>query len=415
MDNSENNNEKMDVKFVRSQIDGTNPSDSADAYRGDSANAFTGASANAFTGASAGTSANAFTGASAGTSASAPAGVSAPFTAAFSDSSKKAGKKKKKKGVKAAIIVGIILVAAIVLIVIFAKTENTNAGVIGGVGEDYIGVMYIEGNIMSSSDAGTSETYQHDWLLENVDSMIDDDHNKAIMLYVNSPGGTSYESDEMYRKLMEYKSDTGRPIYAYFASEAASGAYYIASAADYIAADRNTLTGSIGVYMGPILDASELLTKVGVKADIIKSSENKAIGSGYEPVTDEQKAIYQSIIDDIYERFLGIVIDSRGYTEAKAREIADGRPYTATQALENGLIDEICTFDEVLDEMIESEFLEDCARYDIRYTPESSIYSGLLGIGSSLKELADSKKSEAEQALELVEEASDVKAYCLMR
>ncbi len=401
MDNSDNKNQKLDVEFVRNQAS----HDGIGAYQGMNSENSQRAGFNQD---------NAFSERTSGTgSASFPPPVP-PFVPPVSPAGK-SGKKKMKPGVKVAVIAGIIIVAAIVLIVIFTTSGDTNRGVIGGVDEEYIGIMYIEGSIMSSADAGSSETYQHDWLLENIDSMINDENNEGILLYVDSPGGTSYESDEMYRKLMEYKDSTGRPIYAYFASQAASGAYYISSAADTITADRNTLTGSIGVYMGPVIDASELLAKLGVKADIIKSSANKAIGSGYEPVTDEQKAIYQSIIDDIYERFLGIVKESRGYTDEEARKIADGRPYTAAQALENGLIDKICTYDEALEAMMSDEGLENCETYDIRYTPEESFYGDLLGIGMKLEEIADSDKSEAQQALELIEEASDVEAYCMMR
>lgn len=117
--------------------------------------------------------------------------------------------------------------------------------------DDYIGVLNIVGEIgATSSDSLTSSgTYNHDMYMKFIDEMKDSSDNKGILLYVDSPGGAVYESDELYLKLMEYKKETKRPVWAYFASEACSGGYYISMAADKIYANRNTWTGSIGVIV----------------------------------------------------------------------------------------------------------------------------------------------------------------------
>jgi len=145
--------------------------------------------------------------------------------------------------------------------------------------------------------------------------------------------------------LLNYKT-SGKPIFAYFESMAASGGYYIGCAADKIYANRNTLTGSIGVIYGQHLDLSKLLEKYGIDFTTITAGENKNIGNFAEPLTAEQKKILQSIADECYEQFTGIVAESRKMDIEIVKKLADGRVYTAKQALENNLIDGISTYDE---------------------------------------------------------------------
>ena len=129
--------------------------------------------------------------------------------------------------------------------------------------EDYIGILNIQGEISASSASSwsSSSQYNHDLYMNYVDQMASDYNNKGILMYVNSPGGSVYQSDEMYLKLMEYKEKTGRPIWAYFADQACSGGYYIAMAADRIYANRNCWTGSIGVIIS-LVNCKELYDKL---------------------------------------------------------------------------------------------------------------------------------------------------------
>ena len=113
----------------------------------------------------------------------------------------------------------------------------------------------------------------------------------GIIVYINSPGGAVFESDEVYEALLRYKEKTKKPVYAYFASLAASGGYYIGCAADKIIANRNTLTGSIGVIAGRFVDLTELMAKYGIKSKTIHAGRNKIMGSFDEPATEEQKQI----------------------------------------------------------------------------------------------------------------------------
>ena len=225
-----------------------------------------------------------------------------------------------------------------------AYNENITLG-------DTIDVFYIEGTI-----AEGSTTYQHTWTLNQIDALMDSTYNKGIFLYVNSPGGGVYESDELYLKLKEYKEVTGRPVYAYMAQTAASGGLYVSMAADKIYANRMTMTGSIGVIMST-MDTTGLQELIGIKEENITSGPNKAMGN---PLTEEQRAILQSMVDESYDIFVDIVAENRKLDKAKVREIADGRVYSAMQAKELGLIDEIGTYEEAMNHFIESYKLDEC-------------------------------------------------------
>jgi protease-4 len=308
------------------------------------------------------------------------------------------------------LIITVIIIAAILLVIfisaaIASGSRSTDANYGGG--SPYIGVLYIEGEITSS--ASSSETYQQSWLLKQIEYMMSDKSNKGIMLYVNSPGGSVYPTDEMYLKLMEYKENTGRPLYAYFAETAASGAYYMSAAADKITANRNCTTGSIGVYLGPIIDASGLLDRLGVDVEIIKSAENKAMGNSYEPLTDEQRAIYQEYVNECYSQFVDVVAKGRNMNEETVRQIADGRIYTASQALANGLIDEVSSFKDAKYTMLKEKELNGCDFRSVRYEPKKSLYN-LLAEKTENTEPA----TELELALDLVENGSATEVKYLM-
>ncbi|MCR4733522.1 MAG: signal peptide peptidase SppA [Treponema sp.] len=201
-----------------------------------------------------------------------------------------------------------------------------------------------------------NETYNQKWLLETIEKLTEDKQNAALIIYIDSPGGSVYEADEVYLALLNYKEKTKRPLYAYFSSLAASGGYYIACAADKIIANRNTITGSIGVIAGRFVDLTEPLKKYGIKAETIHAGKNKTMGSVTEPVTEEQRAIMQSIADECYVQFTEIVAESRKLEIEKVRQLADGRIYTASQAKKLGLVDEIASYDEAVKILKEKEF-----------------------------------------------------------
>ena len=215
----------------------------------------------------------------------------------------------------------------------------------------YFAILPIYDTIQGSpATAFSSVSYDHYDLLNYIDDLIYDDDNKGIMLDVDSGGGTIFHSDEMYLKLLEYKEKTGRPIYAYFESIACSGAYYISCTADYIMANRNCTTGSIGVIIS-YLNVNGLYEKLGIEEIMITSGDNKGMGASSGTLTDEQREILQAEVDEAYEQFVDIVAGGRDMNVEDVKALADGRTYTAKQALENGLIDEITSFDDAVRSM----------------------------------------------------------------
>ena len=215
--------------------------------------------------------------------------------------------------------------------------------------EDYIAIVKVEGTIQEQTQSSALETssgYQHDSTMNYIDELMDDPENKGILLYVDSPGGTVYESEELYQKLKEYKETTKRPIWDYMAHYAASGGYMVSMASDKIYANSNTTTGSIGVIMSGY-DMSGLYEKLGIRYVSITSGKNKDSSK----FTDEQIAIYQDQINEAYDEFVKIVADGRGLSVDDVKKLADGRTYTAKQAKQNGLIDEISLYPDMKDAM----------------------------------------------------------------
>ena len=208
--------------------------------------------------------------------------------------------------------------------------------------EPYVAKVPVEGTI-ADAESGVglqSGGYDHEGLLKYIDSLIKDENNVGMLLYIDSPGGEIKAGDELYLKLMDYKEATGRPIWCYFDGTACSGGYYVAMASDEICADRNCICVNIGVYISTY-NLSKLFDKYGIEQVNFKSSENKGIGMMGVPWTDEQKEIYQSIVDEYYAQFLEIVAKGRNMTVDQVRRLDDGREMLASQALKAGFIDSI--------------------------------------------------------------------------
>jgi protease-4 len=177
----------------------------------------------------------------------------------------------------------------------------------------------------------------------------EDSNVVAILLAVDSPGGGVTASDELWNEVK--KAQQEKPVVVHMGNLCASGGYYVSAPAQHIVASPTSVTGSIGVIMS-LLDLSSLMQdKLGVKENNITSGPYKDIGAMSRPMTKEERAILQSVVDDMFERFVDIVAEGRaGHGPIPADEeesiaavlkIADGRIYTADQALENGLVDEI--------------------------------------------------------------------------
>ncbi len=217
--------------------------------------------------------------------------------------------------------------------------------------EDFVAVVDISGTIQATPEStdffGNTAGYDHSAIMEFVDDLIYAENNVGIILTLDTPGGTVYESDELYLKLMEYKEKTGRPIWSYMESMCCSGGYYIASASDEMYANRNTWTGSIGVIISTY-NLAGLYEKLGIEEINIVSGDNKAMGHAGQEMSAEQRSIYQSLVDESYEQFVDIAASARGMSTSDMKKLADGRVYTAAQAVDSNLIDGIKGYEEFM-------------------------------------------------------------------
>lgn len=173
-----------------------------------------------------------------------------------------------------------------------------------------------------------------------------DNHVKAILLRINSPGGTVATSQEITDAVKAFR-DAGKPVYVSMGDVAASGGYYVASAADKIFAQPGTLTGSIGVIMH-LLNISELEKKVGAQAVVVKSGAFKDIGSMDRAMTPDEQKLLQSIIMDSYDQFVTAISIGRKMDKEAVKKLADGRIYSGRQAKDVHLVDELGGYEEAL-------------------------------------------------------------------
>ena len=185
-------------------------------------------------------------------------------------------------------------------------------------------------------------------LREELKKAAEDSNVKALIVRINSPGGTVTASDIMFKELQMFKKTAKVPIVAVMMDVAASGGYYVALGADTIVAHPTTVTGSIGVIMVTV-NAEGLLQKLGVSAGAIKSGERKDMGSPFRSLTGEERQIFQSVIDGLQGQFLARLVESRKIPMDTAKRIADGRVYTAQQALDLKLVDRIGYMDDALE------------------------------------------------------------------
>jgi protease-4 len=198
---------------------------------------------------------------------------------------------------------------------------------------------------------GVIEGENSDQIRAQTENAADDKAVKAIILRIDSPGGTVSASDQIHYYISKLRSDTGKPVVAFMQSIAASGGYYSAVSCDHIIAEPTTITGSIGVIMNHIVIKDLLEQKLGVQSETLKSGDKKDWPSMFSQMTDEQKVYLNTkLISPAYERFLKLVSEGRKevITPEQVRLLADGSIYNADEALEKGLIDEIGYFDDAV-------------------------------------------------------------------
>ncbi len=183
---------------------------------------------------------------------------------------------------------------------------------------------------------------------EELDKAASDRRIKAIVLRINSPGGTVSASDMIHHEIVAFKKEHNLPVVACLMGLAASGGYYVAQAADAIVAHPTGITGSIGV-VAMKLNVKGLMEKVGVDSDVVKSGEWKDFWSPFRPASPQEKRMMQEIIEDFYRRFLTVVARGRGLPHGQVKTLADGRIYTAEQAKDLGLVDRLGYLDDAIE------------------------------------------------------------------
>ncbi len=219
-------------------------------------------------------------------------------------------------------------------------TEQT----VSGSGRDKVLVLDISGVIIGGDITSPLSDRKKPGLIAGMREALDrarKDHDvKAVVLRINSPGGGVTASDTLYHELVRFKQETGVAMVAHIMDVGASGGYYAALAADTITAQPTSVTGSIGVIMYRV-DATGLLQKIGVQASEISSGDKKSIGSPLRPLSDDERKIFQGVIDSLFGRFTGLVAESRKLSPDAVRRLADGRIFTSQEAKAAGLIDGI--------------------------------------------------------------------------
>lgn len=177
-------------------------------------------------------------------------------------------------------------------------------------------------------------------LHEQLETIRDDDSVKALVLRLNTPGGTVTASDAMYREIERFQRESGKPVIALMMDTAASGGYYIACGADRIVAYPTSVTGSIGVIV-QTFSLKPAMSRIGIQAEALTSGKNKDAGSPFSTLTPEHREVLQEMVDDFYGRFRNLVRENRpGIPEDQFDKVTDGRVLTGTDAKELGLVDQ---------------------------------------------------------------------------
>lgn len=226
-----------------------------------------------------------------------------------------------------------------------AKSETLDEKV-----DEQVAVYYAYGEIVQSQGTGLGMSQEHqivgEKMIKDLQDLREDDDVKAVVIRVNSPGGSAFASEQIWREVCLLKEK--KPVVVSMGGMAASGGYYISCAANRIFAEPTTLTGSIGIF-GMIPDVSELMTeKIGLKFDVVKTNEMSDIGTMARPFNEAESAQMQKMINRGYDLFTKRVADGRGMAQDSVKLIAEGRVWTGEQGLNIGLVDELGNLDDAV-------------------------------------------------------------------
>ena len=310
----------------------------------------------------------------------------------------------KKKWIATGIFAAILLMQVLLLPITAAPLLS--GGLMGGAGEEVavfrqggeegIAFLRLEGMILDLGGVAgpfAAPGYQHQRFLGQLERAFASPEYKGVVLYVDSPGGGIYESDEIYQAIAGLKEKYEKPYVVYMSRLAASGGYYVSAPADWIVANRNTITGSIGVVISG-LNVAELLERYGIKDQTISSGPNKTILSPYQEMRPDQRAIIQSVVDESYGYFVDVVADGRKMEREQVLALADGRIYTGPQALEAGLVDQLGSLETAFDAVAERAGVANPTIYVFR-NPQWSFPGNLFGAVPGVDRLFGAREDAA--------------------
>ncbi len=233
----------------------------------------------------------------------------------------------------AGVVLVILLAGGLMVAVLLLASVSTNEP---SITKDCIAVVEIQGGI-----------YTPRTVVDQLERYMKNKKVKAILLRLDTPGGGVAATQEIYETVLKAKKQ-GKPVIASMGTVAASGGYYVAAACDTIMALPATITGSIGVIaMFPIL--AGLYEKIGIDYDVVKTGKFKDTGITTRELTPDERAYMDSLITDMFDQFLGAVSEQRGMPVEQVRILADGRVYSGRQAVQNGLIDLLGTYQDAID------------------------------------------------------------------
>jgi protease-4 len=231
-----------------------------------------------------------------------------------------------------------------------------------------IAVVYAQGEIMQSPETLPLEMAQEcitESLADELKKLKDDDQVKAVVLRVNSPGGSAWISDQIWKQMTELKRS--KPVVVSMGAVAASGGYYISCAADKIVAEPNTLTGSIGIF-GLFPNMTGLFRKLALTSDVVKTNRFADLGDPSRPMTNDEKTLIQTYIERGYDTFLARCAEGRHMSKEDIDIVGQGRVWTGEQAKERGLVDELGGLERAVEIAAE---MADIYNYSIKYLPET--------------------------------------------
>lgn len=223
------------------------------------------------------------------------------------------------------------------------KLEEVTVDSPSGWSSDRVVLIEVEGLLINarSSSIFSSGENKLSLFAEQLEKAKKDSRVKAVVLRVNSPGGTVSCSDAMYELVQRFRKETGRPVVASAQEVAASGGYYVACAADRVVAQPTSVVGSIGVIFNTF-DASGTMSRIGLRSEAIKSGPLKDMGSPFKPLSPREREVMQGMVDEYYRRFVEVVAKRAGLEASQVEaELVDGRVFSGETAKARGLVDEV--------------------------------------------------------------------------